>query len=50
MTFFQQFGADISQISLCTLYPSDGFIMVPCMSDLVESEIQRLGEQVYFLR
>ena len=38
MTFFQKFGADkfVFQISLCIVYPSDGFIMIACMSDLVE--------------
>ena len=42
--FFQEFGADKS-ISSLSNFPThrDGFIMIQCMSDLVEEEIQRFG-------
>ena len=40
--FFQELGSDKSIISRFS-HSSNGFIMIPCMSDLVEWEIQRLG-------
>ena len=52
MTFWPECGADksicISSISNSPT-PHDGFIMIPCMSDLVEEEIQRLGASLNFL-
>ena len=50
MTFWPQCGADKSISSLSNFPPPppppphhDRFIMIPCMSDMVEYEIQRLG-------
>ena len=40
MTCFQELGADLYLRQVFVLY---GFIMIPCMSDFVEEEIQRLG-------
>ena len=38
MTFFKNLVLTklVFQTSLCILYPSDGFIMIQCMSDLIE--------------
>ena len=45
MTFLPECGADIDCIYLdrSFFYSSSGFIMISCMSDLLEREIQRLG-------
>ena len=45
MTFLPECGADKSLYFTRQklFYSSSGFVMISCMSDLLESEIQRLG-------
>ena len=43
MTFLPECGTDCISLDGSFFYSSSGFIMISCMSDLLEGEIQRLG-------
>ena len=49
MTFYQNVGLTFRCISLdrSFFHSSHGFIMISCMSDLLECEIQRLGASLF---